>query len=119
MISQRTKDALTAAKRRGKVLGGNRGVTPSRKMQAASRKALQEHADQRAQRQRPDHPLATGRRENEPAGHRAKTHDRGIPTASGNGQWTAPAGDARTGTARLVPADLNDIKSSAECDRGE
>jgi DNA invertase Pin-like site-specific DNA recombinase len=36
MISARTKAALAAAKRRGKVLGGNRGVTPGRKMQEAS-----------------------------------------------------------------------------------
>ena len=28
MISKRTKDALPAAKQRGKVLGGNRGVPP-------------------------------------------------------------------------------------------
>src|SRR4029077_11493279 len=42
MISQRTKDALAAAKRSGKVLGGFRGYTPSdndRKAAVAARKA--------------------------------------------------------------------------------
>jgi DNA invertase Pin-like site-specific DNA recombinase len=48
MISDRTKKALAAAKRRGKVLGGNRGVTPGRKMQEASRKSLQARSAARA-----------------------------------------------------------------------
>jgi DNA invertase Pin-like site-specific DNA recombinase len=38
LISKRTKDALAAAKKLGKKLGGNRGVTPGRKMHEASRK---------------------------------------------------------------------------------
>jgi hypothetical protein len=39
MISASTKAALQAANRRDRKLGGNRGVKPGAKMQAASRKA--------------------------------------------------------------------------------
>lgn len=45
MISKRIKDALAAAKKRGTVLGGFRGVVPGRKMQEVSRKALQARVD--------------------------------------------------------------------------
>jgi DNA invertase Pin-like site-specific DNA recombinase len=90
MISSRTKAALKAAKRRGVKLGGNRGVMPGRKMQEASRKALQDRADQRAQ------DIGPTIRELQAAGATslraiaAGLNVRGIPTARGNGQWTAP-----------------------------
>src|ERR1700739_3980600 len=45
MISKRTKEALAAAKRRGKKLGGNRGVVPTAKSSAIARKALEAKAD--------------------------------------------------------------------------
>jgi hypothetical protein len=48
MISARTKAALAAAKKRGKKLGGNRGVKPTAKMRARSTAVLQERADARA-----------------------------------------------------------------------
>src|ERR1700739_965078 len=48
MISKRTKEALASAKKRGKKLGGNRGVKPTAKMRAASRAALQARAASRA-----------------------------------------------------------------------
>jgi DNA invertase Pin-like site-specific DNA recombinase len=48
MISARTKAALAAAKKRGKKLGGNRGVTPTAKMWKASGAALRKRADARA-----------------------------------------------------------------------
>jgi DNA invertase Pin-like site-specific DNA recombinase len=44
MISARTKAALAAAKKRGKKLGGNRGVKPTAKMRARSTAVLQQRA---------------------------------------------------------------------------
>jgi hypothetical protein len=44
MISQRTKDALAAAKKRGKVFGGFRGKVPTAKDRARSTEALQRKA---------------------------------------------------------------------------
>src|SRR3954465_14127620 len=48
MISKRTKDALAAAKRRGKQLGGDRGVMPSLKVQTKGAKAMKTQAASRA-----------------------------------------------------------------------
>jgi DNA invertase Pin-like site-specific DNA recombinase len=48
MISDRTKKALAAAKRKGKKLGGNRGVKPTAKMRAASTAVIQGRANARA-----------------------------------------------------------------------
>jgi Resolvase, N terminal domain len=48
MISRRTKDALAQAKKRGVILGGNRGVLPTAKMRALSAEALRKRADARA-----------------------------------------------------------------------
>src|ERR1700738_5530309 len=48
MISARTTAATAAGKRRGKKLGGNRGVKPTAKMRALSKAALQQRADARA-----------------------------------------------------------------------
>jgi hypothetical protein len=48
MISDRTKKASAAAKRRGVKLGGNRGTMPTAKMQKASKAALEARADPRA-----------------------------------------------------------------------
>ncbi len=59
MISKRTKDALAAAKRRGKKLGGDRGVTPSLRMRTKGAKAMQAQATSRAARPGPrDHRAA-------------------------------------------------------------
>jgi DNA invertase Pin-like site-specific DNA recombinase len=88
MISRRTKDALAAAKRRGKKLGGNRGVVPSRKMQQMAVAALQA----RAQAQAAD--LAPIIRELQAAGATslraiaAGLNAAGIPTARG-GAWSS------------------------------
>src|SRR5207342_3919053 len=49
MISKRTKDALAAAKRRGKKLGGNRGVKLTSAARAAGRAVLVEQANSRAE----------------------------------------------------------------------
>ena len=48
MISARTKLALAAAKKRGKKLGGDRGVIPSKRMHQASRKAIADRVARRA-----------------------------------------------------------------------
>jgi DNA invertase Pin-like site-specific DNA recombinase len=89
MISDRTKKALAAAKRRGVKLGGNRGVKPSAKMQKASKAALQKRADARAADVAPViaelkaagaatlHAIAEG------------LNAKKIPTARGNGKWSA------------------------------
>lgn len=89
MISKRTKDALAAAKRKGKKLGGYRGVKPSARMQAASKKALQARANARAA------DVGPIIRELQAAGAaslRAIADDlnaKGIPTARGDGKWSA------------------------------
>ena len=89
MISARTKAALAAGKRRGKVLGGNRGVTPSHKMQEASRKALQARSDGRAA------DIAPTIRALQAAGAMSLRaiaeglNEQGIPTARGQGKWSA------------------------------
>lgn len=48
MISKRTKDALAAAKRRGTMLGGDRGVVPSKKAREMAAETLQARANARA-----------------------------------------------------------------------
>jgi DNA invertase Pin-like site-specific DNA recombinase len=90
MISDRTKKALAAAKRRGVKLGGNRGVKPTAKMQKASTAALQKRADARAA------DIAPVIAELQAAGATslraiaAGLNERGIPTARGEGQWSSP-----------------------------
>lgn len=89
MISARTKAALAAAKRRGKTLGGNRGVVPDTKMQEASRKALHARSAARAA------DIAPVIRELQAAGKTSLRaiadglNEKGIPTSRGNGQWSA------------------------------
>jgi DNA invertase Pin-like site-specific DNA recombinase len=89
MISARTKAALAAAKKRGKKLGGYRGVAPTAKMQAASKKALQARAETRAA------DVGPTIRELQAAGAASLRaiadglNARGIPTARGNGAWSA------------------------------
>ena len=89
MISARTKAALAAAKRRGVKLGGNRGVKPTAKMQNASKAALQARADARAA------DIGPTIKELQAAGATSLRaiaeglNAQGIPTARGNGEWTA------------------------------
>jgi DNA invertase Pin-like site-specific DNA recombinase len=89
MISKRTKDALAAAKRRGTKLGGDRGVSPSKKARAMGVEALRARADAKAA------DLAPIIRELQVAGKTslraiaAALNEAGIPTARG-GEWSSP-----------------------------
>jgi DNA invertase Pin-like site-specific DNA recombinase len=89
MISKRTKEALAAAKRRGKVLGGDRGVVPTAKSSAIARKALQARADARAA---DIGPLVKQLQEAGKTRLRAIAeglNEQRVPTARGNGMWSA------------------------------
>jgi DNA invertase Pin-like site-specific DNA recombinase len=89
MISARTKAALAAAKRRGKMLGGNRGVTPGQKMQDASRRALKARSDARAADIAPTiHALQAAGATSLRAVAEG-LNKQGIPTARGQGKWSA------------------------------
>ncbi len=100
IISKRTKDALSAAKRRGKKLGGYRGgpVPDIAKHQAAGAAAARELSDATAKR------LEAVVSEIMAAGHTslrqiaAELNRREVPTARG-GTWAAPA--VRNVLARL------------------
>jgi len=89
MISQRTKAALSAAKARGVKLGGDRGVVPSRKTRLQAIAALQTRANSRAA---DIAPIITDLRVGGADSLRAIAdglNDAGIPTARGQGKWSA------------------------------
>jgi DNA invertase Pin-like site-specific DNA recombinase len=87
-ISERTKAALAAAKRRGVKLGGDRGVRLTAKARKAGNEAVQAKARQRAA------DLASTVKELQAAGREslraiaAGLEQRGIPAARG-GKWSA------------------------------
>jgi DNA invertase Pin-like site-specific DNA recombinase len=89
MISKRTKDALAAAKRRGKQLGGDRGVKPSAKVRAKAVAAIEARASTRAA------DIAPTIAELQAAGATslraiaAGLNAKRIPTARGEGVWSA------------------------------
>jgi DNA invertase Pin-like site-specific DNA recombinase len=88
VISERTKAALAAAKRRGVKLGGYRGTTVTRAMRKAAAEAVAKRTDARAA------DLAPTIAELQAAGATslraiaAGLNERGIPAARG-GEWTA------------------------------
>ncbi|MET4361272.1 DNA invertase Pin-like site-specific DNA recombinase [Bradyrhizobium sp. LB8.2] len=90
LISSRTKAALEAAKARGQSLGGNRGSTLSSKARASGRDRQAAIAQRRA------NDLAPLIEEVRAAGHKSPTEiaraltERGIPTARGHREWSAP-----------------------------
>ncbi len=89
MISARTKAALAAAKRRGKRLGGDRGVKPSRQTQAKGAAATRSKALSRASDLAP---LIAELRQQGATSLRMIAdglNERGIPTARGDGKWSA------------------------------
>jgi DNA invertase Pin-like site-specific DNA recombinase len=89
MISQRTKAALQAAKRKGVKLGGDRGYVITAKDRAMGKAARRAKADARAA------DLAPVVKELQASGCEslraiaAGLNERGIPAARG-GQWAAP-----------------------------
>lgn len=89
MISKRTKDALAAAKRRGKQLGGDRGARLTAKARKSGNEAVARAAKQRAA------DVAPVIAELQAAGAESLRaiatglNARGIPTARGSGQWSA------------------------------
>jgi DNA invertase Pin-like site-specific DNA recombinase len=88
-ISERTKAALAAAKRRGVKLGGDRGVIPNARSHKASAEALRLRTAARAA------DLAPIVKELQAAGKTSLRaiaeglNAQGIPTARGEGEWTA------------------------------
>jgi DNA invertase Pin-like site-specific DNA recombinase len=89
MISARTKAALAAAKKRGTTLGGNRGVKPTAKMRALSKAALQQRADARAADIGPTIKSLQAAGKTSLRAIAEGLNDQGIPTARGQGKWSA------------------------------
>jgi DNA invertase Pin-like site-specific DNA recombinase len=89
MISARTKAALAAAKRRGTKLGGNRGVKPTAKMRARSTAVRQQRADARAADIGPTIAALQAGGATSLRAIAAGLNAQGIPTAKGNGTWSA------------------------------
>jgi DNA invertase Pin-like site-specific DNA recombinase len=89
MISKRTKDALAQAKKRGVKLGGWRGVAPTAKMVARSTAVLQARADGRAADIAPTIKSLQAGGATSLRAIAAGLNAQGIPTAKGNGQWSA------------------------------
>jgi DNA invertase Pin-like site-specific DNA recombinase len=89
MISARTKAALDAAKRRGVVLGGNRGTKPTAKMRARARAVVQQRADARAADIGPTIKALQAAGARSLRAIAAGLNQQGIPTSRGAGEWTA------------------------------
>lgn len=89
MISTRTKQALAAAKARGKVLGGNRGVVVSHEAREASVSLRAGKARQRAMDLAPMIVEIKASGVVSLNGIATELNTRGIPTARGHGHWTA------------------------------
>ena len=89
MISARTRAALAAARRRGVKLGGNRGVVPGAKAQQASRAALQARSARRAADIAPTIAELQAAGIKTLRGIAAALNEKGIPTARGDGSWSA------------------------------
>ena len=88
-ISQRTKDALAAAKRRGVKLGGDRGVRPTAKMHKRSAAVRRQAAAARAADIKPTIEELRASGAESLRAIAAGLNERGIPTANGDGAWTA------------------------------
>jgi DNA invertase Pin-like site-specific DNA recombinase len=88
LISQRTKVALAAAKRRGRKLGGDRGQRPTRAIRQRAREAVMEKIAARATDLKPTLVALKGQGLSLRGMARELT-TRGIPTARGIGSWSA------------------------------
>jgi len=89
MISARTWAALQAAKKRGTVLGGDRGRKPTAKMRKLSAEARQQTAAKRAADLAPTIAELQAGGAGSLRAIAAKLNEIDIPTARGNGKWTA------------------------------
>lgn len=89
MISARTKAALAAAKKRGVKLGGDRGGRATLKACKAGAAVVQRVADQRASDVAPIIAELQASGATSLRAIAAGLNDRGIPTARGNGSWSA------------------------------
>jgi DNA invertase Pin-like site-specific DNA recombinase len=88
IISERTKAALAAAKRRGVKLGGNRGTTITKAMRKAASEAIEKRVNARAADLGPTIAEVQASGAKSLRDIAAGLNERGIPTARG-GQWTA------------------------------
>jgi DNA invertase Pin-like site-specific DNA recombinase len=88
MISKRTKDALAAAKARGRKLGGNRGVVISRKARMAGCAARTAIAQARAADLAPTIAELRAGGATTLAEFAAALNERNIPTARKAGEWS-------------------------------
>jgi DNA invertase Pin-like site-specific DNA recombinase len=89
MISTRTKAALAAAKKRGTVLGGFRGKVPTAKHRALSAAIRQRKADGRAADIAPTIKALQAAGATSLRAIADGLNAQGIPTARGDGEWTA------------------------------
>ena len=87
-ISERTKAALRAAKRRGVKLGGNRGVTPTARMRKLAAEALQRRTAARVAGPCPIIKELQAAGKTSLRAIAAGLNDAGIPTARGS-EWSA------------------------------
>jgi DNA invertase Pin-like site-specific DNA recombinase len=88
-ISARTKAALAAAKRRGVVLGGDRGVIPSAKSRVRALAAIEARAASRAADIAPTIAELQAGGATSLRAIAAGLNARGIPTSRGDGEWSA------------------------------
>jgi DNA invertase Pin-like site-specific DNA recombinase len=88
MISERTKAALAAAKRRGVKLGGYRGTTITKAMHKAGQAAIAKRVDARAADLMPTIAELQAAGATSLRAIAAGLNERGIPTARG-GKWSA------------------------------
>jgi DNA invertase Pin-like site-specific DNA recombinase len=88
MISTRTKAALAAAKRKGKKLGGDRGVVPSAKVRAKAAAAIEARVATRAADIAPTIAELQASGVTSLTGIAAGLNERGIETPRG-GRWSA------------------------------
>jgi DNA invertase Pin-like site-specific DNA recombinase len=89
MISARTKASLAAAKARGTQLGGDRGIKPTVKMRRKSAQARQQRALGRAADIAPTIAELRAGGATSLRAISAGLNARGIPTARGEGAWSA------------------------------